>query len=132
MQNRRKKIARILEVRRQMHRIEEWKLASLSRRGVELDEEQVALIEALNQPGDFQALFADSVARRLNRLSLEAAHIEREEAAQTQRLLAEARYLKTAERLSEKVEKEARRESEKIEFRTILETLAATDDASSA
>ncbi|MBZ8131806.1 hypothetical protein [Afifella sp. IM 167] len=132
MQNRRKKIARILEVRRQMHRIEEWKLAHIARRGVALGEEQVALVEALNQPGDFQALFADSLARRLNRLSLEAAHVASEEAAQSQRLMAEARYLKTAERLSEKVEKQARRESEKLEFRAILETLNSADDASSA
>ncbi|WP_026379076.1 hypothetical protein [Afifella pfennigii] len=131
MQDRRKKIARILEVRRKMHQIEEWKLANLARRGAELGKEQVALVETLNQPSDFQALFADSLTRRLNRLSIEAARLAREEAAQSEKLLEQARSVKTAERLSERVDKEARTHREKREFQSVMETFAHRRDASS-
>ena len=130
MKDRQKKIQRILEVQRQIHQAAEWKLAHLERRGAELDEAQMALIRSLNADDALHGLFVDTMARRLNRLSTEAERNEREQKAQAARVLAEAQRVKTTERLSSKLDQEARRADEKLTFRTILDALAKTDASS--
>ncbi len=131
MQDRHKKIKRILQVQRQMHQIAEWKLAKLQQRGLELDEAQVELIRSLNDESSFHGMFVDSMARKLNRLSGEAEEVSREQAEQAERVLEEARRVNTTERLSRKVDREHRQAAEKLRFRSILEAFISRYGASS-
>jgi hypothetical protein len=131
MRDRRNKIQRILQVQRQLHEVAEWKLAELSRRGVEIDAAKIALIEALNQDDALQGLFIDTMAKRLTRLSGEADHVSAAKTAQAARVLAEARRVKTTERLSGRLERETCRHQEKLDFRVLLDAFAQLRDASS-
>ena len=130
MENRRKKIERILTVQRKMHQLAEVRLAQLQRRGTELDEAQISLIRALNEDGAFQGLFIDAMARRLEKLAGEADNVKRAQAEQAARVLAEARRMKTTERFSGKLDRETKRAREKVDFRTLLEAFAQLSDAS--
>lgn len=130
MENRRKKIARILTVQQKMHQLSEVRLAQLQRRGAELDEQQIALIRALNEDDTFQGLFIDAMARRLEKLANEADNVRKAEAEQAARVLAEARRMKTTERLSGKLDRETKRAREKVDFRALLEAFAALDASS--
>lgn len=130
MQERRRKIERILQVQRQMHQIAEWKLARLQRRGIELGEAQIDLIRSLNEDSAFHGLFLDSMAHRLSRLSGEAEAVSREQARQAERVLAEARRVTTTERLSRKVDREQKQAAEKLRFRTVLEAFISRGGAS--
>lgn len=131
MKSRLQKIQRLQQVQRQIHQIAEWKLASLTRRSAEIDEEQVELIKALNEDDAFHGLFVDSMARRLTRLANEADNVERAQEAQRQRVLKEARRLKTTERLTGTLDREVQRDNEKRVFQSLLETFATGPDASS-
>src|SRR5688572_10413862 len=94
------KIHRILDVQRQLHRIEEWRLADLERALQELAATEQALIHALNEDDALQGLFIDATARRLASIAEEAARVGEEKAAQEQRLLEEAARKVCAERLA--------------------------------
>jgi hypothetical protein len=131
MRDRRRKIQRILQVQRQLHEVAEWKLAELSRRGMEIDAAKVSLIEALNEDDALQGLFIDTVAKRLTRLSGEADDVSAAKTAQAAQVLAEARRVKTTERLSGRLERETRRHQEKLDFRVLLDAFAQLRDASS-
>jgi hypothetical protein len=132
MQDRQKKVKRILQVQKQMHQIAEWKLAKLQQRGVEIDEAQVDVIRSLNDKSSFHGLFVDSMARKLNRLSKESDELAREQQEQAERVLAEARRAMTTERFSRKLDREQKRAAEKLRFRTILEAFIGRGGASSA
>jgi hypothetical protein len=131
MRDRRRKIQRILQVQRQLHDVAEWKLAELSRRGTEIDAAKISLIAALNEDDALQGLFIDTMARRLTRLAGEADHVNAAKTAQAAQVLAEARRVKTTERLSGRLERETRRQKEKLDFRALLDAFAQLRDASS-
>jgi hypothetical protein len=129
-EDRRRKIARLLLVQDRMHQLAELKLARLAQRRSEIDAARVDLIHALNDDGAFNGLFVDAIARRLEKLAREAEHVDRAKAEQAKRVLAEARRMKTTERLSGRLDREARRAREKVDFNALLEAFAQLDDAS--
>ena len=131
MKARLRKLQRILKVQRQMQEIAELKLAHLEKRGAELDEAQVSLIRSLNEESPLHGLFVDMMARRLTRLTTESDRVNEMRAEQAERLLAQARRVRTTERLSGRVAREARRADEKIDFRALLEAFQQLDKASS-
>ncbi|MBK1622015.1 hypothetical protein [Afifella marina] len=132
MKDRSKKIERILQVQKKMHEVAEWELADISRQGSALDQERRALIEALNDDDTFHGLFVDAKVKRLSRLSSEADQLARRQAEQTAQVLAQARRLKTTERLSGKLERESRKAEERRSFQLLLEAFARPTDASPA
>jgi hypothetical protein len=132
VEDRRRKIRRLLSVQQKMHQLAELRLAQLSRKGAELDEAQLSLIRALNEDGAFHGLFVDAMARRLERLATEADRVKAAKAEQAARVLAQARRMKTTEKISGKLDRASKREKEKVDFRALLDAFAQLGDASSA
>jgi hypothetical protein len=111
---------RVLALQEQLHRVERWKLLDLQRRAAELDALRRELIAALNDNDALQGLFLDATARRLMSIAQEADDVGRKEQLQLARVGEHAMRLACAERLSETVDKEAARASEK---RALLEVI---------
>ena len=121
MRERAHKVHRMLAVQRQLHRIEEWKLADLERALERLEASQRELIGALNEDDALQGLFIDAMARRLRSLSEEASRVGQERQAQSARMLEHAARKVCAERLAEAVDLELARATDKKELLDIVE-----------
>ena len=116
MNERAQKAHRILDVQRQMHRIEEWRMSDLRRRLDELEAEQRSVIGALNDDDALQGLFIDTMARRLRALAEEATRVGRERDAQAARLAEHAGRVACAERLCAGLDLEDARAAEKTQL----------------
>lgn len=130
MDRRLKKIKRILNVQEQLHRMAEWRLASLQRKEEELLKEQSDLIEALNGDDLLQVAFVPVTARRLQTLAAETAHVARSKEEQAQVMHDRAMQVKRTERMIEDLTRHHRREVEKKGLLDILDVLSARKDAS--
>jgi replicative DNA helicase len=107
------KVHRILDVQRQLHRIEEWRLADIERALADLAATEQDLIRALNADDALQGLFIDALARRLASIAEEAARVGDEKTAQEQRLLEQAARKVCAERLAQAVDREVAQDADK-------------------
>ena len=109
MEARAKKAHRILAVQRQMHRIEEWKLAQLEQELANLEVSKRDLTNALNGDNALHGLFIDAMARYLRLLTEQTAGIGWQKRDQLPRLIGEATRLKIAERTARKIDLEVQR-----------------------
>ena len=116
-----KKARRILAVREQMHRAEEWKLAQLQQRLKQLEAQQREMIGALNQDNALHGLFIDTMAKYLQVLTEQAGGVMRQIEAQLPRTVAEAARLKGAERLLRNVAEQVQRIDDRKELLDIVE-----------
>lgn len=130
MDQRLKKVERILIVQRRLHQIAEWKLAGIDRERAELQSGRESLVEALNQDRQIHGLFVEAMARRLKALAIETDRVNRERALQEKRLLEEGLRLKRTERMTEKVKRELVKSLWKRGFDDLLDTLGRKDGAS--
>jgi len=130
MQSRAQKARRLVSVQAQMKRVEEWKLGDLERRLAEGEAAQREIIAALNENHALYDLFIDAIARRLRALAQEAGRVREAKDVQTQRLLACAGRLKSAERLAKTADYELQREIAKKDLLDLAEAFAARRDAS--
>jgi len=121
MSERAQKAHRVLDVQRQLHRIEEWRMSDLQRRLDELEGEQQSLIRALNDDAALQGLFIDTMARRLRSLAEETTRVGRERDAQAARLAEHAARVACAERLCATLDWEAVRAGEKARLLDSIE-----------
>jgi hypothetical protein len=110
---RKDKIARIVAVQTQMHRLEEWKLVALKRREDELHDEERSLIGSLNAGEPLHGLFVDAMAKRLTAIGKRADAVTKAKKVQTEIVMSEARKLKQAERMEVAATTVAQREGEK-------------------
>jgi len=125
MADRLAKVRRIQAVQAELHRLAEWRLAGLARKQQELAEEQTVLIETLNDEDQLHGLFVGAMARRLRTLAGETERVKVAHEAQTDRVLDEARRLKQAERMVDRVSVDHRRETEKRDLQALVEALLA-------
>ena len=130
MRNRLKKIERVLAVQEQLHRLAQWKMASLDREKAENASGQAGLLSALNDDGQLQGLFIEAMTRRLKALSREAERLERARRVVEEQLSEQALKLKRTERMTDRVRREHQAGRDKRLFQDLLETLAKTRDAS--
>lgn len=130
MQNRLKKIERVLAVQEQLHRLAQWKMAALEREKADNAGGQADLLSALNEDNQLHGLFVDAMTRRLTALSREAARLERARRAMEQQLSEEGLKLKRTEKMTDRVRREHIRGRDKRLFQDLLETLAKARDAS--
>lgn len=121
MRKRADKSRRILTAQQQLHRIEQWKMATLQRRLAELEASQLELISALNDTNALHGLFIDTTARRLSSLAEEAERVVREKNAQSLKLTEHASRVKSAEQLAQAIELDVQREGENKELLDIVE-----------
>ena len=112
---------RILTVQRQLHRIEQWKMAELEQRLADLDATQRDLISALNEDHALHGLFLDTMARRLKSLAEEADRVMPLKQAQSLVLLAQAVRSRLAERLARAARQDLERETERKELLEIVD-----------
>ena len=121
MSTRAERTRRVLALQEQLHRVELWKLLALQRRATELDALGRELIAALNDNDALQGLFLDATARRLKSIAQQADAVERDELLQTVRVREHATRIACAERLSETVDRQAARASEKRDLLDVIE-----------
>lgn len=112
MTQRAKRAERILSLRQQLKRIEDWRLAELQRRLADLDALQQDLVHALNEEHAVPDLFVAATARRLRRLSTEADEVDRERKQQALRVAERAGEVRRAEHLVETVRREDQRKAD--------------------
>jgi hypothetical protein len=130
MDKRLRKAQRLLKVQEQLHKMEEWKLASLQRQEAELRETQTVLIGALNNHEVLQGLFVESTARRLQALAAQAALVEQQKDRQNKVALDRALQVKRTERMIGGLASDHRRALEKKDYLSLLDSLATKKDAS--
>ena len=123
MQERAKRLQRIVAVQQQMQRIEEWKLAELQRRLAALDASQRDLIEALNEDSVLHGLFVETTARHLNALAKESGRVDGEKAAQVPKLAEQTTRLRLAERLSATADLDAQRAMDRAMLLELIEAI---------
>jgi len=99
MSARTQKAFRMLEVQKQLHRVETRKLAELQRRMSDLEVSQVDLIGALNDDQALHGLFIDNMADRLRSLSEESGRLAGERDLQSRRLVEQSGRVRVTERM---------------------------------
>lgn len=124
------KARRLLEIHRNMQRLEEVKVASLRSREAELAAMQEDIVTALNSGEGLQGMFVPMIVRRLKSLGEEAARVAQELAARLRSLQTIAGRTKLAERRSRGYEQELAKSRAEKELIEIIERIARGDDAS--
>ena len=121
---------RILEVQKQLHRLEELKFAQLQQRMAKLEAEQRELTQALSEDDALHGLFVDMTVRRLQTLKAEESRLKPEWQARAERVIEHGGRVRNAERLKDELDVEVRRLDERTELEEVLEVRLASGDAS--
>lgn len=119
--SRAQRAGRLLDVMKQLHRIEEYRKIELERRLTELDNTQREVIHALNTDDALHGLFVDTTARFLRSVATEAQKVARAHEVQSQKLLENASKMKQAERLKETLDRDERRAESETQLLDIIE-----------
>lgn len=125
-----KKTRRLLDLHRDLQRLEEERIAGLRRRQDELAVLQEEIFDSLNGDGGLQGLFTPMIVRRLKSLGDESLRVAEELKRRSEALLAIAARTKHAERLAHTYEQAHNRASAERELRDIIERIARPEDAS--
>ena len=125
MSTRAQRARRIQSAQKQLHDIEEARLADLRRELSELEAAKRDLISALNDDSALHGLFIETMARRLRSISEQAEMVGRRKDAQAVKLLEQAALAKCAERLSSKLDQKERIERERASLQEILDRLSS-------
>jgi len=118
------KVLRIKRLQGELHKLAEWRLAQLARRERGLAEQQEALVASLNGEDQLHGLFVASMARRLKSLAGETERVRAMIETQSGRVLDEAKRLKRADLMADRVETDERREAEKRDLLHLIDALA--------
>jgi hypothetical protein len=121
---------RILKVQEHLRREAELELSNLEREASELQGAQEVLIQTMNDHQTLHGLFVDVAAKRLQSLSVQADRVETAKVAQKAVVLDRGMQAKRAEKMLTGLKSEDRRQTEKKELISILETFRRTDSAS--
>lgn len=124
------KTRRLLAVQREMQRLEEVRVAGLSRQQAELAAEQEELVAALNADEALQGLFIGAMARRLKSLNEAEMRIEKELEQRRAVLRVQAGRTKYAERKAVASEEQDARARAQKELLEVIERAVRPGDAS--
>ena len=130
MKDRARAAERIVNVQKQLHRIEEIKYAQIQQKLVQAETDQLELTRALSEDEALHGLFVDMTVRRLTALRQTAARLGAELEEQAKALIEHGGRLKNAERLRDDLGVEVRRVDERKELERILEVTLIRGDAS--
>ena len=130
MENRAKKVRRLLNVLEQLHRIEERKKLELQRRHDELEHSQREVISALNADDALHGMFVDTTAKFLKSLTQEARRVAEARELQSEKLREQATKMKTAERLKDSLEQIVARRGGEKELQDAIERYTGRRGAS--
>jgi hypothetical protein len=130
MKQRIRKMNRILKVQDRLKQEAELKVSLLEKEVTELRTAQEAIIHSMNDHDTLHGLFVDVAAKRLQALSTQEGHVEKAKVAQKAVALEKAMQAKRTEKMLTNLKHQSRRETEKKDLATILETLAKGRSAS--
>ncbi|CAN5346605.1 hypothetical protein BH10PSE9_BH10PSE9_07730 [soil metagenome] len=130
MEQRVKKLERMLALQEKVHRLQEWRLQELDHRQAENAESRARLFDTLNRDHPLHSLFVDAMARRLNVLARENDRLSAAREQQSRRLLDEGLRMKRIERMSGRIRREHVEQLRKRGFSDLLDSLAKLRDAS--
>lgn len=123
MQQRLKKVDRLIKVQQHIHRSAELQLAALRRKEGELKVAQEDLLQTMGDTDALHGLFVDVIARRLKALSLEEARTQADIIAQKAVTTEKALRVKRSEKLHLRLRAEERHMQEKEDLAAILEAM---------
>ena len=130
MRDRAKSLKRIIEVQRQLHNLEELKLARLQQEVTRCQNERKELANAASTQESLEGLFADLTARRMKALHQQEARLMPQVNAQAKVVLEHGGRMRNSERLAEELMVEVRREDERLMLEELLEVDFARQFAS--
>jgi hypothetical protein len=130
MKQRIRKIDRILKVQERLKQEAELKVSLLEREAAELRTAQEMIIHSMNDHETLLGLFVDVAAKRLQALSTQEGHVEKAKVKQKEIALEKAMQAKRTEKMLTNLKHHSRRETEKKDLASILETLAKGRSAS--
>ena len=130
MKQRIKKMNRILKVQERLKQEADLKVSLLEKEAAELRTAQEAIIHSMNDHDTLHGLFVDVAAKRLQALSTQEGHVEKAKVAQKAVALDKAMQAKRTEKMLTNLKGQDRRETEKKDLASILETLAKGSRAS--
>jgi hypothetical protein len=130
MKQRIRKIDRILKVQERLKQEAELKVSLLERETAELRTAQEAIIHSMNDHDTLHGLFVDVAAKRLQTLSTQEGHVEKAKVVQKAVALEKAMQAKRTEKMLSNLRDQNRRETEKKDLASILETLVKGGSAS--
>lgn len=130
MRDRLKKVQRIVSVHKQLRQLTEWKIASLRREEMRLEQDQEKLIDSLNSDALHHGLFVAAMAKRLSALSTERANVRDSERAMQEKLVEDSVRLKAVERVARHVEQSYDAHQESKQLTAIVEQSVSADSAS--
>ncbi|MBJ6123908.1 hypothetical protein [Microvirga splendida] len=130
MKQRIRKIDRILKVQERLKQEAELRVSLLEREAAELRTSQEMIIQSMNDHDTLHGLFVDVAARRLQALSTQESHVEKAKVRQKAIALDKAMQAKRTEKMLTNLKGQDRRETEKKDLASILETLARGRGAS--
>jgi hypothetical protein len=130
MRDRLLKAQRLLELQRELQRIEEARIAAVLARQAELAAIQDDLIAALNADEAPQGVLVAAIVRRMKSLGEEAAQLGEELERRYEALRTHASRAKVAERRSRSYEEQHARERAKSELLDVIERILHPGDAS--
>ncbi|MGO8798176.1 MAG: hypothetical protein ACLQE9_18660 [Roseiarcus sp.] len=121
MRQRRKSLAKILELQDQLKDLSAWKLAALDQQRTALEEAQRATIEAIDRDAISIGILVNSSTSRLRSIDRRMATLKAEHVAQTQRAQKQAMRARLAERLVENFEVKFRMQQERADLGELIE-----------
>lgn len=122
-------VRRILEVQRDLQRLEEQKLRALERREAELEEAQETLIESLGRGATGPGRFGEVMAAQVGRLAGRAAGVASSRARQSDLLLQQTGRLRHVETVERALATEDGRRRDKEDQGELIDLIAGRRDA---
>lgn len=130
MKQRIRKMDRILKVQEHLKKEAELRLSLLEKESAELKAAQEMIIQSMNDHETLHGLFVDVAAKRLQVLSAQASHVDKAKVQQKSITLDKAMQAKRAEKMLLNLKDQDRREIEKKDLASIIETFAKGSRAS--
>jgi len=128
MTSRADKLGRIVSLVKLQLRLSEWQLVQLRQQEQTMQDEQAWLVGTLNEGRAPAGSSSDSIARRLNRASINARAVQERAAMQLDRVRAETRRVKQLEEVAKAALADKLREAEKRSLEDITGTHATARD----
>ncbi len=123
-------MSRVLKVQEQLQKNAELKLVTLQREASELMRTQEVLIQTMNEHETLHGLFVDVTAKRLQSLAGQATQVEAAKVVQQKAVFEAAMQTKRTEKMLSGMKVDQRRDDEKKDLSSIIESFAQSAGAS--
>lgn len=130
MKDRIRKLDRVLKVQEQLQKRAELKLVTIHREISELKTAQEVLIQTMNEHDTLHGLFIDVTAKRLQSLAGQTAQAEVAKTVQEKATFEAAMQVKRTEKMLSGIKLDKRRDDEKKDLISIIESFAHSGGAS--